>query len=84
MCQVRNRNLLKSHVIEICFNKSVVNQGVGVVDLLQCAVAVVNPTDRKLVNLNIGHFTLVTQSRVKSNKSEIFWPNVADKAANWP
>ena len=57
---------MKSRVGKICVNESAVNQGVGVVNLLQCAVAVANPMDRKLVNLNIGHFTLVTQSRIKS------------------
>jgi hypothetical protein len=44
---------LKSLVGKICVNESAVNQGVGVVDLLQCAVAVAIPMDRKLVNSNI-------------------------------
>ena len=44
---------MKSRVGKICFNESGVNQGVGAVDLLQCAVAVAIPMDRKLVNSNI-------------------------------
>ena len=55
---------MKSLVGKICVNESAVNQGVGVVDLLQCAVAVAIPMDRKLQCRTVGTIFTFGRSRM--------------------